>query len=141
MKLTGHFYLQELMVSHTADINYINNYPTDEIINNLRNLCIHILEPARIATNAMIHITSGYRCEALNKLVGGASSSQHVTGCAADLRCYTEFYNYRLVEALKKTQYDQLILEQKGKIRWIHVSWSKNPRNQIIDNWKSNYKK
>ena len=135
MKLSEHFTLQEFVASDTARVHHIDNTPPADAVENLRKLCINVLEPAHKITQSMIHITSGYRCEALNKLVSGASSSQHVTGCAADLRCYTEFYNYRLVEALKMTPYDQLILEQKGKIKWIHVSWAANPRRQLIDKW------
>lgn len=141
MKLSEHFTLEEFVASDTARVHHLDNTPPADAVENLRKLCINVLEPARLATSAMIHVTSGYRCEDLNKLVGGAPSSQHVTGCAADLRCYTLYYNTNLVSALKKTQYDQLILEQKGKIKWIHVSWSKNPRHQIIDNWKSNCKR
>ena len=141
MKLTEHFALDELIKSDTAISREIDNIPTNEEINNLKNLCLNVLEPARLATNAMIHVTSGYRCEKLNKLVGGAPSSQHVTGCAADLRCYTLYYNTNLVNALKKTPYDQLLLEQKGKIKWIHVSWAKNPRRQFINKWTSYIKR
>lgn len=135
MILSRSYTLDDLIASDTARLNRVDNTPTKEVIDNLRNLAQSILQPIADEMSFRPYVTSGYRCPALNKLVGGVPTSQHVTGCAADLRCYTEIYANHLAECAKKTPYDQLILEQKGKIKWIHVSWAANPRRQLIDKW------
>jgi hypothetical protein len=135
MKLSEHFTLEEFVASDTARVHHIDNTPPDDAVKNLRKLCINVLEPARKMTQSMIHITSGYRCAKLNELVGGAKNSQHVKGQAADLRIYTQFYTNNLVNALKALPYDQLILEQSGKMRWVHVSYADKPRHQLINLW------
>ena len=92
MKLSPHFDLSEFTRSDTARVMKIDNVPNLQEIENLTNLCIHVLEPARQKTNAQIYITSGFRSLALNRAVGGVPSSQHCKGLAADLRVYTQFY-------------------------------------------------
>ena len=135
MRLSPHFDLSEFTRSDTARVMKIDNVPNLQEIENLTNLCIHVLEPARQKTNAQIYITSGFRSLALNRAVGGVPSSQHCKGLAADLRIYTQFYNDNLVSALKETDFDQLIFEKSGARKWIHVSWSPYPRHQIINQW------
>ena len=136
MKLSQHFELAEFTRSDTARRLKIDNVPNLQEIENLTNLCIHVLEPARQKTNAQIYVTSGFRSPALNNAVGGVPTSQHCKGLAADLRVYTQFYNENLIKALMATDFDQLILEKSEARKWIHVSWSPNPRHQIIDYWK-----
>lgn len=135
MILSRSYSIEDLVESDTARRNRIPNTPSKEVIDNLRNLAQNILQPIADSMSFRPYVTSGYRCPALNKLVGGVSTSQHITGCAADLRCYTDHYANNLVSCAKKTPYDQLILEQKGKVKWIHVSWAANPRHQLIDKW------
>lgn len=86
MQLTEHFTLSEFVRSETAERNHINNTPSQEVVDNLRALCRNVLEPARVAFGEPIYITSGYRCPALNKAVGGKITSQHLRGEAADLQ-------------------------------------------------------
>lgn len=135
MRLSPHFDLSEFTRSNTALLLKIDNVPNLQEIENLTNLCINVLEPARMITNAQIYITSGFRSPTLNHAVGGVPSSQHCKGLAADLRVYTQFYTDNLVSALKETDFDQLIFEKSGARKWIHVSWSPNPRHQIINQW------
>ena len=135
MRLSPHFDLSEFTRSNTARLLKIDNVPNLQEIENLTNLCINVLEPARMITNAQVYITSGFRSPTLNHAVGGVPSSQHCKGLAADLRVYTQFYTDNLVSALKETDFDQLIFEKSGARKWIHVSWSPNPRHQIINQW------
>lgn len=135
MKLSQHFELAEFTRSDTARQLKIDNVPNLQQIENLTNLCINVLEPARQITKSQIYITSGFRNKLLNQAVGGVPSSQHCKGLAADLRVYTQFYTDNLVSALKETDFDQLIFEKSGARKWIHVSWSPNPRHQIINQW------
>ena len=138
MRLSPHFDLSEFTRSETARLMKIDNVPNLQEIENLTNLCIHVLEPARQKTGAQIYITSGFRSHELNLAVGGVPTSQHCKGLAADLRVYTQFYTDNLVSALKETDFDQLIFEKSGVRKWIHVSWSPNPRHLIINQWNDN---
>ena len=137
MKLTEHFTLSEFVRSETATNKNIDNMPTPDVVDNLRNLCSNVLEPARLAFGSPIYITSGYRCPALNKAVGGKPTSQHLRGEAADLQV-------RGIENLRKLYklirdngvFDQLLYESNGATKWIHVSYkSSGNRRQAIGNY------
>ena len=85
ISLSPHFELREFVASKTARDHGINNTPPDEAVENLRALCVHTLEPLRVALGLPIIITSGYRCKALNHLlVNHSVKSQHMNGQAAD---------------------------------------------------------
>ena len=134
MKLSKHFELVEFTKSQTADLKHIDNNPSEQVIRNLQSLCELILEPLRETINVPIFVTSGYRSRLLNKVVGGAGNSQHMSGHAADIRPA----NYdidKCLEILKANKnVDQCIDERRnqGKTRWIHVSWSNAPRHQFF---------
>lgn len=83
-------------------------------------------------------VTSGYRCEKLNKAVGGAKYSQHMSGQAADIRTVSDHPddNMRLLKCLidSKLPFDKLIAEyvdSKGRPNWIHVSFSPLNRREM----------
>ena len=69
MILTKHFTLEEMIFSEYAVRNRVDNDPTLEIIDALRDTCIKVIEPLRIAIGKPIKITSGYRSKELNKLI------------------------------------------------------------------------
>ena len=88
MKLSEHFTLGELTKTKTG----IDNVPNQEQVNNLKRLC-GWLEKLRKRWNDIygegddpIIINSGFRSPAVNKAVGGATLSNHLTGCAVDIR-------------------------------------------------------
>ena len=84
MSLTEHFDLAELIRSDYAIRHDINNMPTDpEVANNLVTLA-EGLERVRAVLGRPVIVTSGYRCEAVNRAIGGASNSDHMRGLAAD---------------------------------------------------------
>lgn len=139
MQLTEHFTLNEFVRSETATNNHIDNTPTPEVIDNLRALCRNVLEPARMAFGEPIYITSGYRCPALNKAVGGKPTSQHQYGEAADLQVQGVRNLKRLYKVIKDHGiFDQLLYEtNQAGAKWIHVSYtSYGNRRQAIDNYK-----
>ena len=92
MQLSEHFSLSEFTRSATATERGISNNLDPQnpahaaIIANLRNLCEQVLEPLRAFARQPIIISSGYRSPALNRAVGGAKNSQHLTGEAVDIR-------------------------------------------------------
>lgn len=81
-----YFTIAELTKSLTAIRRNIDNTPSEEIRRSLTALVDNILDPLREAYGKPIIVTSGYRCDKLNKAVKGAASSQHVKGEAADIR-------------------------------------------------------
>ena len=83
-RLSEHFTLREFTDSGTARQHNIDNTPQPIHIERLRALCQQSLEPLRRRFGA-IRVTSGYRCQRLNALVGGAPTSQHTMGEAADI--------------------------------------------------------
>ena len=69
-----------------------------------------------------IIVNSGYRCEALNKAIGGAKSSQHMLGEAADITVGSKEENEKLFDYIKDNlEFDQLINE--SDFSWVHVSY------------------
>lgn len=140
MQLTEHFTLSEFVRSETATNKHIDNTPSQEVVDNLRALCRNVLEPARMAFGEPIYITSGYRCSALNKAIGGKITSQHLRGEAADLQVKGVRNLKRLYNAIKDHGvFDQLLYEtNKAGAKWIHVSYtSYSNRRQAIDNYKA----
>lgn len=146
---TEHFTSEELTYSARARQENFKNEPytredAEEVSKNLRSLCIKVLEPLRIMWGAPIIVTSGYRNPRLNKLVGGAETSQHLIGQAADITSRDRLQNNRLFTRLlwSGMSFDQLIAEDVDEFNcptWIHVSYRRDGknRNQVIINRKS----
>ena len=132
--------MEELYASATATAKGINNKPSVQQMINLVYLTAYVLEPLRVAMNEPIKIGSGFRCQQLNKAVGGVYNSQHMKGQAADL-CIDgdrqkgrKWFNY----IKNHLPFDQLIWEHNSKgTYWVHVSFvypdfGKN-RHKVID--------
>lgn len=122
--MSKYFNILELCHSNTADLNHIDNTPNDEIKEHLEEL-MEFLDGLRSAWGSPIKVTSGYRCPQLNKKVGGASTSAHLIGYAADIvpmkggfKNFVEFVK----EWAKDKEYDQILCEtnSKGK-QWLHI--------------------
>ena len=80
------FKLSEFTYSATAQARHIENVPSAEAVRNLELLTKNVLDPLREAWGGPIIINSGYRCDELNKAVGGVENSYHRLGMAADIR-------------------------------------------------------
>lgn len=125
MNIGKHFTLEELTVSETAARKGIDNTPNASVIASLTELATHILDPLREKLGVPVLVTSGYRSVELNKAIGGAGTSQHCKGEAADIHVNGMTIR-ELATAIRSFNlpYDQLI-EEFGS--WVHVSYS--PRN------------
>lgn len=123
MQLTKNFTLEELTASSIASKRGIANNPDEKAKANLKKLAETILQPVREKWGKPITVTSGYRCPALNKAVGGVATSQHLTGEAADIICTDNKGLYRLMKEMMvkgEITVGQLLDENGGG--WIHVS-------------------
>lgn len=85
MKISEHLSLAEVTRSETAKRRGISNMPTEAHITNFKLLAEKVFEPIRKHFGKPIHISSGYRSEALNKAIGGSLTSQHCSGEAIDI--------------------------------------------------------
>lgn len=138
MKITKNFASEEFEVSDTAKVKGIDN----TVPSHLRDYVVKLAEQLQVIRdywNAPIIITSGYRCQKLNKLVGGASNSDHLYGAAVDIHTKEnskaknkELFNLILsLVKLKKVSFRQIINEFGYK--WIHLSIN-NEFNKFKDN-------
>ena len=129
-----YFTLNELIKSDAARRSKINNIPNKQEENNLIALVNYILDPLREAYGKPIIVTSGFRCERLNKLVNGSKTSQHRTGQAVDIRTVEDTIeeNKKLFDLIQELNlpFDQLIDEYN--FDWVHVSYSPRNRRQIL---------
>ena len=133
MKLSEHFVLGEL--TKTKYVTEDGNIPSRVVIENLKRLCLW-LEELRFRYNERyvsqeepIVINSGYRSPQLNKIVGGAKDSNHLTGCAVDIRTYGIEQAMRYAVILmdyaddSNLDFDEILIEKnsKGSI-WLHFA-------------------
>ena len=142
MKLSGHFSLAELTKSQTAVRKGIDNKPTLDHIENLTELCTHVLEPTRRNFGKPMVISSGYRSEELCEAIGSSKNSQHAKGQAADFEMFG-IDNKELAKYIKNNLvFDQLILEfynpDDPSSGWVHCSYSKeeNRKQSLLYNGK-----
>ena len=129
-----YFTLNELIKSSTAIRKGIDNTPNQQQKANLEDLVNYILDPLRKYYGKPIIVTSGFRCDKLNSLIGGSKTSDHKNGRAADIRSVqdTKQENKKLFDLIIKLDlpFDQLINEHDYD--WIHVSYSPKHRRQIL---------
>lgn len=141
--LSPHFTLKEL--TKTSYMTADGNMPPQAAIENLTRLCQDWLEKLRMMYNLLyclrigenadtsenmerIVITSGYRSEEVNRRCGGAEGSNHLTGCAVDIRCAGREQLLRYATILLdlsdslKSDFDELILEGRGTTYWLHFA-------------------
>ena len=130
-----YFTLKELCASDVATKKKIDNWPSFTIVEHLNEFTQNILEPLRIAWGSSINVNSGYRCDALNKAVGGVSTSAHRLGWAADLvpgnGKIDEFGKFTKDWLIKnRIKFDQIIFETKGKTKWLHIGYRSSTGSQ-----------
>jgi zinc D-Ala-D-Ala carboxypeptidase len=137
MKLSQHFTLEEMTKSQTGSRKAIENIPGEKEIESLKLLCENVLEKVRVHFGRPVTVNSGYRGPKLNKAIGGAKNSQHMTGQAADIEIAGMSNKVLFCWIRDNLDFDQLILEfhKEGvpDSGWVHVSWnSQGNRKQVL---------
>ena len=130
MNLSEHMTLAELTKTNTG----IANVPNEAQVENLKRVC-RWLERLRKRWNDKygdgddpIIINSGFRSEAVNKAVGGVPTSNHLTGCAVDIRCIGMEQALRYaailldISDMSREDFDELLLERNGAVMWLHFA-------------------
>ena len=136
IKLSEHLTLAELCKTRSG----IKNVPNEAQVENLRRVC-RWLEELRLRYNLNkkekiknkdeeepIIINSGFRSAEVNKAVGGSPTSNHLTGCAVDIRvCGMEqLLRYAVIlldiSDESKEDFDELLIEKKGFKMWLHFA-------------------
>ena len=151
LRLSPHFTLGELCKTsyHTSD----GNIPSHVAIENLKRICgwLEILrerynrrygdrsQESGDSTDIPVIISSGYRSAEVNLKCGGAKGSNHLTGCAVDIRCLGPEQMIRYACLLLDTAdengwvFDELIQEKRGTTYWIHFAVRpKDNRRKIL---------
>ena len=142
MNLSEHYSLGEMT---KTSVKGVNNVPPQEAIENLKRLCVW-LEQLRYRYNSRyvllanedyntsknvepILINSGYRSEAVNKAIGGVKGSNHLTGCAVDIRVngieQAIRYGCILLDISDEMcqDMDELLIERSPKgSYWVHFA-------------------
>lgn len=124
-EFSKYFKLEEFIESSTARQKSLQNIPSWEQVLRLRQLA-RFLDELREAWGSGIRVSSGFRCDALNKAVGGVANSIHRIGWAADLvptnGRMADFKKF-VRNWIKDRGYDQCILERDRKgNEWVHIS-------------------
>ena len=133
-KLSEHFTLDEFTLSQTAARLGLDNSPNAQALNNLKRLA-ETLEKVRGALgNVPILISSGYRSPTVNKAVGGAANSAHMSGLAVDFTAPQFGSVLATARAVSKSgiEFDQIIFEYG---RWVHLGLSPSdvePKAQLL---------
>lgn len=137
--MENYFEFYEFIKSDVAEKNKVNNIPTFAVIENIK-LMLPLLNELRKEWGSAIVISSGFRCDKLNKLVGGVDTSLHKKGLAVDIIpkngeidkfiefCKNFFKNRR--------DYDQCITEKSGNTKWVHIGLYDNrgvQRHQLFN--------
>lgn len=142
MQLSKNLSLAEVVRSESAKRRGINNMPTAEHLENLKELALNVFQPIRDHFKVPIHISSGYRSRILNNAVNGAAKSQHCLGQAIDIDVDgTSITNKQVFEYIKKNlDFDQLIWEfgNDSNPDWVHVSFNKGANKKQVLRAKRN---
>jgi hypothetical protein len=148
-QISKHLTLEELCHSETAKKLGIVNVPNQLQTENLKTLALKVFEPVREHFGVPIHISSGYRIMNLNQALKGSITSQHCKGEAIDIDMKGDkVSNAQIFHWIKDNlKYDQLIWEfgDKKNPDWVHVSYTKDNRQQTLRavkvNGKTHYEK
>lgn len=125
--LTAHFTLDELVATQHRQFD---NDPPAQVREELWRTAAKMEAVRNLLGDRVITVSSGYRCPALNRAVGGAENSAHLKGLAVDFNCYAFGPPLEVCRAIAKSglAFDQVI--QEGS--WTHISFDPRGRRQVL---------
>ena len=144
--ISKHISYKEGVYSITATRRGINNDPNDEQLSNMELLAEKVFEPLREWVGGPIKINSFFRCQELNKAIGGSSKSQHCHGQAIDIDdTYGKVANSEMYHYVKENlDFDQIIWEfgDDDNPNWVHISYvsEEDNRRRCLQAYKENSK-
>jgi len=134
MKISDHISFEEAIRSNTAKRLNIDNSPNSYQISNMVGTAVKIFEPLREWVGGPVKINSFFRCEKLNRAIGGAKRSQHMEGRAMDIDdTFGHKTNAEMFHFIKNNlNFDQLIWEfgNEENPDWLHVSYVSDDENR-----------
>ena len=142
MKLSNNFSLNEMTKSQTATRKGISNNPSEDHMNNLKELCINVLQRVRDHFGRVVSVSSGYRSPELCEAIGSSKTSQHAKGQAADFEIFDVSNQELVIWINENLDYDQMILEfwkgpDEPNSGWVHCSYKKEGnRKQLLRAYK-----
>jgi len=134
MQISKYLTLADIEKSTTATRKGIKNNLPEILIQNAKRVA-ELYDQIYDHFNGNVYINSFYRSEALNKAIGGASSSQHTRAQAIDIEGKNGVTNLQVLEFAKTLDFDQIINEfqdAKGEPSWVHISRAVANRRQVL---------
>lgn len=126
MKLSENISLEEMTNSSHTNLVAKNREEAQDYLDNLKTLCVEILQPIRDFYGKPMNVHSGFRGKSLNKSVGGVISSQHCYGEACDFTIEDVLVETVFQDVINKNidnlNYDMIsqVIQEKGQ--WIHIA-------------------
>lgn len=137
--ISQHISYTEATRSSTARRHGLENNPPSAVLSAMRVTAEMVFEPVRRYFNVPLFISSFYRSEQINQLIGGSAKSQHCRGQAIDIDAdvYGGINNTQLFDYIRDNiEFDQLIWEfsnPDGSPAWVHVSFNLgHNRRQVL---------
>ena len=128
-QLSEHFMLAEFTASQTAARRGIDNTPDAATVQKLKNTAFQ-MEKVRSLLGVPINVSSAYRSLALNRAIGGSTTSAHCRGEAVDFTAPAFGTPKEICRLIEKSgiKFDQLIYEGM----WVHIAFDASPRQQVL---------
>ena len=132
-RISKHISYKEAVGSNYAKQYGIKNKPNEEQVENMKLLAEEVFEPLREWVDAPIKVNSMFRSLELNTALKGSKTSSHMKGEAMDITSMGGKSNLEMFHWIKDNlEFDQLIWEFGSEPKWLHVSFSKNNRKQVL---------
>ena len=132
-RISKHISYKEAVGSNYAKQKGIKNKPNEEQVENMKLLAEEVFEPLREWVDAPIKVNSMFRSLELNTALKGSKTSSHMNGEAMDITSMGGKSNLEMFHWIKDNLcFDQLIWEFGKEPKWLHVSFSKNNRKQVL---------
>lgn len=132
-RISKHISYKEAVGSNYAKQKGIKNKPNEEQVENMKLLAEKVFEPLREWVDAPIKVNSMFRSLELNTALKGSKTSSHMNGEAMDITSMGGKSNLEMFHYIRtELDFDQLIWEFGKEPKWLHVSFSKNNRKQVL---------